>query len=97
MVIFPDLTEWCGAFAEARVSETRTLRFGTCKRDPARLRVEPTALLGHVARFQAEFPKYAAWETELVACAPRIEQSDRAAMSARGVIVQDLGDLTRDL
>jgi AAA+ ATPase superfamily predicted ATPase len=78
-------------------SETKTIRFGTCKREPSRLRGEPTALLGHVARFQAEHPKYASWKTELVACAPRIDASQRASLTAQGVIVQDLQDLTRDL
>lgn len=74
--------------------ESRTIRFGSCKRDVIRLRSEPENLRGHVQRFLELHPKYQSWKHELLVCAPRIDASQRQSLQSRGLIVQDLVDLT---
>jgi hypothetical protein len=74
--------------------EARIIRFGTCKRSAAALGVEPASLEGHVGRFLSAHRRYQGWRIEYAACAPRIDKAQRAALEARGVIVQDLRDMT---
>lgn len=74
--------------------DQRIIRFGTCKRDVARLRTEPAALDGHVQRFLALHPRFATWRVERLACAPAVPPDARAVLADRGLIVQDLADLT---
>jgi len=75
-------------------SDQQIIRFGTCKRDAERLRYEPDALRAHVQRFLAAHRQYATWKVELVACAPRLTPAIRADLQTRGLIPQDLNDLT---
>lgn len=74
--------------------DQRRIRFATCKRDPQRLRSEPEALSAHVGRFLAAHRGYDTWKIELLACAPRLSPSLRKTLRARGLVTQDLTDLT---
>jgi AAA+ ATPase superfamily predicted ATPase len=77
--------------------DAHRIRFVTCKRDPDRLRSEPDTLRAHVARFLEANRKFAHWHIELAACAPRLETERRAELTRRGLIAQDLTDLTTEL
>jgi hypothetical protein len=74
--------------------ESRIIRFVTCKRAAERLQLEPNSLAGHVGRFLDSHHEFATWKVELVATAPRIDTPQRAELERRGMIVQDLRDLT---
>jgi uncharacterized protein len=44
--------------------ERRQLRFGTCKRSPARLRSDVNNFKGHIERFLETSPRYRSWQIE---------------------------------
>ncbi|MEW5984498.1 MAG: AAA family ATPase [Acidobacteriota bacterium] len=77
--------------------DDRVVRFGTVKRNPERLLGSLYMLQGHVGRFLAAHRPYRDWRHERVAIAPNIGQSLRNALHDRGVIAEDLNDLTRGL
>lgn len=77
--------------------DSRRIRFGTCKRNAARLPAAVAELDGHIARFLAAHPAYAGWTVERVALAPVIDDLLRARLADAGVVAQDLGDLTAGL
>lgn len=77
--------------------EDRVVRFGTCKRNPDRLRSEAATFHGHVERFLVAHPKYRSWTVERVAIAPDLDADQRAHLEASGLRPQDLGELTRGL
>lgn len=77
--------------------DARVIRFGTCKRDPQRLLGEASVLAGHVERFFQSNARYAGWKREFFAFAPRIEPPLRAELLRRGLVAQDLADLTMEL
>lgn len=77
----------------------QAIRLGTCKRSPARLVADLPRFDGHIARFLARKPRYAAapWRCEKVAVAPELGLDRRRAIEAAGYLPQDLHDLTRGL
>ena len=75
----------------------KRIRFGSCKRSDAALARDLPTLDGHVRRFLTQFPKYQSWKSERVCLAPVISAEARKSLLARGVIVQDLTDLTSGL
>ena len=77
--------------------EERRLRFGSCKRSPAKLLSDINNFKGHVDRFLDTFPTYRSWKIELVGVAPRLDDGARAVLLRHDVRPQDLDDLTRDL
>jgi len=77
--------------------DARTIRFGTCKRNPERLIGDLARFDGHIARFLAEQRGYQAWAVEKVAIAPQLSAEERSAVSRAGYIPQDLVDLTEGL
>lgn len=77
--------------------DDRVVRFGTIKRSAQKLPAAVEALAGHVSRFVAAHPRYAAWRIERVAVAPRLDTAMRSAVAARGAIPQDLRDLIQGL
>lgn len=75
----------------------RILRLGTCKRNEAKLVEDLSAFDGHVARFLDAMPRFQGWRVQKVAFAPRLGEASRQAITRRGYLVEDLGDLTRGL
>lgn len=76
---------------------SRSIRFGSCKRDPAKLISGDKALHGHVERFLTAHPKYKSWSLQKVAIAPVISADIRARLAESGTMAQDLHDLTDGL
>ena len=77
--------------------DDRVVRFGTIKRNPARLPGGIETLQGHIDHFLAVHHRFRDWRVERVAIAPRIDQALRASIEAQGVIPQDLPDLIAGL
>ncbi len=76
------------------VSEpTRRIRFGTCKRNPAKLMNSLPALRAGAAAFLAHHAQYAEWQVEFCAIAPQIPQHLQAELQSAGVIAQSLQSL----
>ena len=76
------------------VSEsTRRIRFGTCKRNPAKLVSSLPALRAGAAAFLAHHTHFASWQVEFCAIAPRIPPEVQAQLQAAGVIAQPLHSL----
>ncbi len=74
--------------------EGRRIRFGFCKRDPAKLAPSLHDCDAHLARFLAAQRQYAVYQVEKVAIAPRLDSVVREAIAARtGWQAQDLVDL----
>ncbi len=77
--------------------EARIIRFGSVKRNAARLLNNGGNLRGHVQRFLERYSTYEGWTMELVGLAPTINAEQRRAIEASGIIPQDLTDLCRGL
>jgi hypothetical protein len=77
--------------------DDRVVRFGTIKRNAARLPEAADALAGHTERFLAAHQRFDGWRVERVAIAPAIEPAVRGVLQARGVMAQDLTDLIQGL
>jgi hypothetical protein len=75
----------------------KRIRFGNCKRSPAKLLQDIATFSGHVARFLDCFPMYKSWTVEKVGLAPELGDAERAQLKAGGVIAQDLADLTKGM
>ena len=76
------------------VSEsTRRIRFGTCKRNPAKLISSLPALRAGAAAFLAHHAHYADWHVEFCAIAPQIPHAIQTELEAVGVIAQPLQNL----
>ena len=76
------------------VSEsTRRIRFGTCKRNPAKLMSSLPALRAGAAAFLAHHAHYGQWQIEFCAIAPQIPQGIQTELQAAGVIAQPLQSL----
>lgn len=76
------------------VSESmRRIRFGTCKRNPAKLMNSLPALRAGGAAFLAQHTQYAEWQVEFCAIAPQIPPNIQAELQAAGVIAQPLQSL----
>lgn len=76
---------------------TRRIRFGTCRRNPAKLLASLPALRASVATFLKHHRAYADWMIEYCAIAPQIPPAIRDELSAAGVISQPLTDLLAPL
>jgi AAA+ ATPase superfamily predicted ATPase len=77
--------------------DDRRIRFGTCKRTADELPRDVAAFEGHVGRFLDAHRKYADWSVEKVALATRIGPEVREEISRRGLLTEDLRDLTKGL
>lgn len=77
--------------------DTRTIRFGTCKRSAERLPPDLVRFDEHVGRFLATFRAYQEWTIQKVAIAPALDPETRQAIERRGYLAQDLRDLTAAL
>lgn len=73
--------------------DSKTIRFGSCKRNPAKLLPDVAVQERHVAAFLAAHPRYRDWTQQRVAIAPVIDADVRAELATRGVIAQDIPDL----
>lgn len=102
---FPLSERICGYWDRADVEidlvavneDERWIRFGTCKRNPERLLESVDSLQRCAARFVNAHPRFKAWRAEYVAIAPVIGDAIRAALTARGVLAESLGDLMAGL
>ena len=77
--------------------DSKVIRFGTCKRNAARLLGDLPMLSGHVQRFLRAHRSLQAWRVEKVAIAPVIDDGLRGQLQAAGAIPQDLNDLLQGL
>lgn len=76
------------------VSEsTRRIRFGTCKRNPAKLMSSLPNLFAGAEAFLTHHSHYAGWHVEFCAIAPQIPQNIQTDLQAAGVIAQPLQSL----
>jgi hypothetical protein len=76
------------------VSEsTKRIRFGTCKRNPAKLMSSLPALRAGAAAFLAHHTHYADWLVEFCAIAPHIPPDLQVLLQDEGVIAQPLQSL----
>jgi len=73
----------------------RVIRFGTCKRNAARLMGSVESLKSNALRFLAHHRALQDYKQEFVAIAPRIGPSLRHELACLGVRAEDLIDLTR--
>ena len=78
-------------------ADARTVRFGTVKRNPKRLRPDISNLKGHIERFMSQHSSFRSWTVELAALAPSINPEIRRQLEQAGAIPQDLNDLCRGL
>jgi hypothetical protein len=80
------------------VNETdETIRFGSCKRSPAKLLSDANNFKGHVGRFLETMRRYQKWKVQYVGIAPLLETEQRAVLIRHEIIPQDLNDLTSNL
>jgi uncharacterized protein len=77
--------------------KTRTIRFGSCKRNPERLVRNTEQFDGHVYRFLALNRSFEGWTVEKVGLSPHMDDEQREFLRRAGYIPQDLTDLTREL
>lgn len=77
--------------------DDEVIRFGSCKRAPAKLTADVNNFKSHCRRFLELMPQYQGWRHEYVGIAPDLPPDVRRTLEAFGVIPQDLEDLTRGL
>ena len=77
--------------------DSRRLRLGTCKRNPARLPAAIHELRRHGERFMTAHRRFEGWDIEHVGIAPEIPAGVRAELTGLRAIGQDLVDLTAGL
>lgn len=77
--------------------QIETIRFGSCKRSPAKLISDVNHFKRHVGRFLQTMPKYQAWSQQFVGVSTVLDADHRAILTRHDIIPQDLNDLTRDL
>lgn len=77
--------------------DERRVRFGTCKRNAAKLPRAIISLKSAAQRFLQAHARYQGWRIEWVAIAPEIDSEVRSALSAEGVLPQALSDLIEGL
>jgi uncharacterized protein len=82
------------AIDEAR----RVIRVGSCKRDAQRAVRDIDNFEGHAARFvDAQGLRFAGWKVEKTIIGVEYSKEARRAIESRGIIAQDLSDLTQGL
>jgi AAA+ ATPase superfamily predicted ATPase len=74
--------------------ESRIIRFGSCKRNHAKLLSDIPNLKRHAKRFLDAHPKLGDWQAQYVAIAPEIPRELVGSIQEAGVIPQDLRLLT---
>jgi hypothetical protein len=80
------------------VSETtRRIRFGTCKRNPAKLIGSLPALRAGAAAFLLHHVEFADWQVEYCAIAPQIAPELQARLQEANIIAQPLETLLASL
>lgn len=80
------------------VSESaKTIRFGSCKRSPAKLLSDINNFKGHAGRFLNLHREYGSWKIEYVGVSPELSTEQRAVLERNEVIPQSLADLTEGL
>lgn len=73
------------------------IRFGTCKRDEAKLEASLVPTDGHIERFLDHLPRYRSYTIEKVAIAPVISPERVRRIESRGWFSEDLATLTSGL
>lgn len=88
---------WDGAEADidlvALNEDAKIVRFGTIKRDPARLPASFDRLRTSAATLIRNESRLAGWTHEYIAIAPRLCTEQRACIMKAGLLAQDLNDL----
>jgi uncharacterized protein len=77
--------------------DERRIRFGSCKRQPAKLMNSIERLKDCSARFLSVHRQFNDWQVEYVAISPKIDPSTAKALMAHGVIAESLETLTTGL
>lgn len=77
--------------------ETKTIRFGNCKRSQNSLNESLEAFEAHIARFLDGLPAYKEWAREKVCMAPRISSELKAELMRKGYLAEDIESLTERL
>lgn len=77
--------------------DQKRIRFGDCKRSSDKLIANVATFRGHVERFVSHLPKYKGWKLEYFGMAPDLGVEHRKVLAEKGVVAQDLNDLTADL
>ena len=77
--------------------DTKTIRFGSCKRSPTKLLSDVNNFKQHVGRFLQTMPQYQEWTQQYVGIAPALDTEQKAILTDHGIIPQDLNDLTLGL
>ena len=75
----------------------KRIRFGTCRRDPAKLMSSLGRLHSGANSFLTAHSKFRGWKSEFVAIAPSIDADLRTKLTGIGVLAEDLVDLTRGM
>ncbi len=76
---------------------TETIRFGSCKRSPAKLISDVNHFKRHVGRFLQTMPKYQGWSQQFASVSTVLDADQRAILTRHDIIPQELNDLKRDL
>ena len=77
--------------------ESETIRFGSCKRSPAKLLSDVNNFKQQVERFLKSMPRYQHWTKHYVGISPRLSNEQRSTLQSHDIIPQDLNDLTLGL
>jgi len=73
--------------------DERRIRFGTCRRNAAKLPGSIPSLKTAADRFLAAHKRFSGWRSEYVALAPSIDEPLRQRVRDAGVLPQSVGDL----
>lgn len=76
---------------------SRTIRLGTCKRNPDKLVGSLSKFDKHIAGFLNAVPRFDGWTVQRAAITPRLSAPQRAKIEAAGYVAEDLLDLTAGL
>lgn len=76
---------------------SRRIRFGTCKRNPAKLEASIPSLKKCGLSFMQTHTRFQKWNIEYVGIAPKISTDIRERLGASKILTEDLRDLTLNL
>jgi hypothetical protein len=77
--------------------DEKIVRFGTIKRDPARLQSSFASLHTSIDVFLRNHVRLQGYKQEIVAIAPELSLAQRESIQGQGAIAQDLTDLWEGL
>lgn len=77
--------------------ESRSIRFGSCKRSAKKLLADVNNFKRHVQRFLEAMPYYQSWMKQYVAVSTTLTPDQRIVLARHDVIAEDLNDLTSGL